>query len=139
MRSYGEGRVFLRGRIYHMAYCRNGHEFSESARTSDEKKARKLLAHRLAEKEKQAFVGPSEKRLTLEDLEAEIVADYERNGKRSLDTAMYCLKPVKAFFKYDRLVEITRTRIREYQSARLKEGMGALNGKSGGPLPAPRL
>ena len=95
MRSYGEGRVFLRGRIYHIAYCRNGHEFSESARTTDEKKARKLLNKRLAEVEKPDFVGPSEKRLTLDDLEAEIVADYERHGKRSVATARYCLKPVK--------------------------------------------
>ena len=37
MRSYCEGRVFLRGRIYHIAYCRNGHEVSESARTPDER------------------------------------------------------------------------------------------------------
>jgi integrase len=123
MRSYGEGRVFLRGRIYHIAYCRNGHEFSESAHTPDEKKARKLLAQRLGQIEKPEFVGPSEKRLTLDDLEAEIVADYERHGKRSVATAKYCLKPVKEFFKYDKLIEITRPRIQEYQTTRLKAGM----------------
>lgn len=123
MRSYGEGRIFLRGRIYHIAYCRTGMSFSESERTPDEKKARKLLAQRLGQKEKPEFVGPSEKRLTLDDLEAEIVADYERNGKRSLSTALYCLKPVKEFFKYNKLVEITRPRIQEYQTERLKAGM----------------
>jgi len=99
MRSYGEGRVFLRGRIYHIAYCRNGHEFSESGRTPDEKKARKFLAQRLAQIEKPEFVGPSEKRLILDDPEAEIVADYERHGKRSVATAKYCLKPIKEFFQ----------------------------------------
>ena len=123
MRSYGEGRVFLRGRIYHIAYCRNGHEFSESARTPDEKKARKLLAQRLGQIGKPDFVGPSEKRLTLDDLEAEIVADYERHGKRSVATAKYCLKPVKEYFKYDRLIGITRPRIQEYQTERLEAGM----------------
>jgi integrase len=122
MRSYGEGRVFVRGRIYHIAYCRNGHEFSESAHTEDEKKARKFLAQRLDQKEKADFVGPSEKRLTLEDLEAEI-ADYERHGKRSVATARYCLKPMKEFFAYDRLVEITRPRIQQYQTERLNAGM----------------
>ena len=118
MRSYGKGRVFLRGRIYHIAYCRNGHEFSESAGTHDEKKALKFLARRLDQIEKPDFVGPSEKRLTLDDLEAEIVADYERHGKRSLSTAKYCLKPVKEFFRYDRLIEVTRPRIQEYQTER---------------------
>jgi integrase len=123
MRSYGEGRVFLRGRVYHIAYCRNGHEFSESAKTADKKKARKLLAKRLGQIEKPDFVGPSERRLTLDDLEAEIVADYERHGKRSVATAKYCLKPVKEFFKHDKLVEITRPRIQEYQTERLRAGM----------------
>jgi integrase len=123
MRSYGNGRVFLRGRIYHVAYCRNGHEFSETANTIDEAKARKFLAKRLADIEKPDFVGPAQKRLTLEDLEKEIEADYQRHGKRSIDTVRHCLKPVKEFFKYDRLIEITRPKIQTYQTERLKAGM----------------
>jgi integrase len=123
MRSYGNGRVFLRGRVYHIAYCRNGYEFSETANTQDERVARKFLVKRLAEIGKPDFVGPSEKRLTLADLEAEIEADYQRHGKRSIETAKYCLKPVKEFFKYDKLIEVTRPRIQEYQTERLKAGM----------------
>jgi hypothetical protein len=123
VRNYGNGRVFLRGRIYHVAYCRNGHEFSETANTTDESKARKFLRKRLDAIEKPDFVGPSEKRLTLADLEAEIESDYQRHGKRSIETVKHCLKPVKEFFKHDRLIEITRPRIQAYQTERLKIGM----------------
>ncbi len=49
-RSYGKGRVFLRGRIYYIAYCHNGHEFWESAKTEDETEALELLKQRIKEK-----------------------------------------------------------------------------------------
>jgi integrase len=120
MRNYGNGRVFLRGRIYHVAYCRNGHEFSESAKTTDENKAKKFLAKRLAESQKRDFVGPSEKRLTLDDLEAAIEADYVRHNRRSFDTVKFCLKRVREYFPHDRLLQIA-DRVEEYQNYRLNE------------------
>ena len=35
---------------------------------------------------------------------------------------MHCLKPVKAYFGFDRLLAITASRIEAYQDYRLKEG-----------------
>ena len=58
----GEGRIFQRGAIWWIAYSRNGHEYRETADTS-ERKARKCLQQRLDEIKNPEFVGPSEKAL----------------------------------------------------------------------------
>jgi integrase len=116
--------VYLRGSIYWISYSRNGHQIRESAETDNEKKAWQLRLRRLEEAKRPEFVGPAERKLDLEDLQKKIEADYERHSKRSLKTAQYCLKPVKEYFKYDRLVEITPQRIEAYQTKRLKtDGM----------------
>ena len=72
----GEGRIFHRGAVWWIAYSRNGHEFRESTDTTDERKARTNLQRRLEEIRKPEFVGPSEKRLDMDDLERKIEADY---------------------------------------------------------------
>jgi len=117
----GEGRIFRRGSICYIAYCRNGHEIRESAETTDENKARRLLRQRIEEAKKPEFVGPKEKRLDLDDLERKLQADYTRHGRRSWATVKHCLKPVKEHFKFDRLLEITPLRIEAYQDWRLKQ------------------
>jgi integrase len=118
----GEGRIFQRGSIWYVAYCRNGHEIRESADTTDESKARKILRQRIEDAKKPEFVGPKEKRLDLEDLERKLEADYIRHGRRSWSTVKDCLKAVKAFFAYDRLLEITPLKVEAYQDHRLKQG-----------------
>ena len=118
----GLGRVFKRGSIWWIGYFRNGHEIRESTETDNETAARKFLQRRLEERNKPTFVGPSEKKLTLDDLEAAIKADYVRHNRRSLETVQYCLKPVREYFEYDTLLEIGAG-IEEYQDHRLKQGM----------------
>ena len=121
-RGRGEGGVYRRGSTYWIRYSKNGHVIRESAETTDERKARKLLQQRLEEKKKPTFVGPSEKKLTLDDLEAAIKADYIRHQRRSWKTVEHCLKPLKRFFEFDTLLQIG-ARIAEYQDHRLAEGM----------------
>jgi hypothetical protein len=118
----GEGRIFQRGSVWWLAYSRNGHEFHESADTTEERKARLYLQRRLGEIKKPEFVGPSEKRLVMDDLERKIEADYVRHGRRSWGTVKQCLKPIKDFFLFDRLIDITPSRIEAYQDNRLKQG-----------------
>jgi len=107
MRPRGSGRIFLRGAVWWVAYSRNGHEIRESAETTDERKAWKFLNSRIEEAKKPEFVGPAEKRLMLDDLEAKILADYERHGRRSAVPVKCCLKPVKDHFQYDTLLQLT--------------------------------
>jgi integrase len=123
MRPRGSGRVFLRGSMWWIAYSRNGHEIRESAETPDEKKAWKFLAQRVHESRKPTFVGPAEKKLTLDDLEAKIIADYERHGRRSVKTVKFCLKAIKDHFEHDTLLQLTPQRIEAYQTLRLKAKM----------------
>jgi integrase len=87
------------------------------------KKAIKLRNQRLEEIKRPEFVGPAEKKLTLDDLERKIEADYIRHGRRSWETVKHCLKPLKESFQFDRLVDITPSRIEAYQDHRLKQGM----------------
>jgi len=105
-----------------IAYPRNGHEIRESAKTTDEAKAIKRLNRRVEESKKPTFVGPSERRLTLDELESAIKTDYVRHQRKSWNSVADCLKPVKAFFKYDTLLEIG-ARIEDYQDHRLSQGM----------------
>jgi integrase len=131
-RTYGEGRVFRQKRKfadgsivesgpYWIAYCRRGKPFRESAKTTNEKEARKLLKRRLHEIERPVYVGPSENKLGIEDLEKKVLADYDNNNRRSKKTVEFCFKPLKAFFVFDRLIEITPSRVEQYQKARLAE------------------
>jgi len=117
----GMGRTYQRGSTWWIAYSKSGHEFRESAHTADADKAKKFLSRRLKEREKPTFVGPKEEQLTLDDLEAKILADYEKHNRRSAATATYCLKRVKEYFAFDHLVDITTGRIDQYQQARLHE------------------
>jgi hypothetical protein len=132
-RPYGEGRVFRQKRKladgtvvetgpYWIAYCRRGKQLRESAKTTDEKKARRFLKRRLDEIKQPVFVGPSEQRLGIEDVERKVLADYDKHGRRSKKTVEFCFKPLKAFFAFDRLPEITPSRIEKYQTAKLAEG-----------------
>ncbi len=129
----GQGRTFRRKErrvdgllvespIWWISYCKRGHEYRESAQTTDENKARKLLSRRLKEKERPTFVGQKEEKLTLEDLEAKILVDYQKHDRRSAVTVKHCLKGVKKFFPFDRLVDIGTERIDQYQQTRLSQG-----------------
>jgi hypothetical protein len=119
-RVRGSGSLYQRGSTWWISYSRNGNQIRESAYTTDERKAFKLQ-QRLGEKDKPTFVGPSEKRLTLDDLEQAIKADYVRQNRRSWKSVEHCLKPVRKFFPYDTLLQID-ARIQEYRDARLEQG-----------------
>ena len=119
----GQGRIYLRGKVWWIRYCYRGRELRESAKTSDERKAWRFLDRRLKERERPDFVGPKEERLTLEDLERALEAHYLQNNKAaSLATARHSLKRLKEFFAYDRLVDLTTDRIDEFKMTRLAAG-----------------
>jgi integrase len=120
IRVRGSGGVYRRGSVWWIRYSRNGHLIRESAETPDEKKAIRFLNQRIEEAKRPAFVGPGEKRLTLDDLEAAIKADYIRHNRRSWITVEYCLKQVRKYFPHDTLLQLG-ARIEEYQDHRLEE------------------
>jgi len=120
--SHGDGRIFLRGSTYWIAYYHRGNEIRESANTSNEKAAKNLLKQRLKERERPNFIGPKEERWTLDDVENKIKAAYIQENNRSFETVEHCFKHLKRLFPYYRVVDITSAEIEKYQTKRLDEG-----------------
>jgi len=120
------GRIFKRGSIYWIAYCYRGKEYRESSRSDNESQARKLLKKRIGEIANGHLIGPSEERLTFEDLGKMLLTDYEINGKRSVESVRLSLRHLGSFFGLDRAIDITADRVARYVRERQKEG--AANG-----------
>ena len=118
----GDGTIFLRGNVLWIAYSFRGKSYRESAHTSDEKTARKLLKQRLKQVERPGFVGPKEDRWTLADMRARIEASYERKQNRSLKTVQYCFQHLEAAFEFRRVIDITTPLVEKYAKDRLKAG-----------------
>ncbi len=126
----GQGRVFLRGRIFWIAYYapKNGRmvEVRESVGTSEEA-ARKRLEDRLHEvknhlKGIKAFVGPKQEKVTVEDLLKDLERDYLIHKRSSWSRLNSHLSHVRAYFGRDRARSITRSRLLAYIEVRQKEG-----------------
>ncbi len=118
----GMGRIFKRGKIYWIAYCHRGREYRESTRSNRESDAGRLLKKRLGEIGRGKLVGPTEERVTFEDLASDYLRDHTLKGGRSLRQAKARVAHLRRYFGPDRAVDITTARIRAYMEARLDEG-----------------
>jgi integrase len=81
-RARGEGHLFLRGRIWWMAYYDHGRQSRESCDTENEKKALKKLRDRLAEV--RTGIHRDTRNIRYEDLRDSFYRDYEINSRKSL-------------------------------------------------------
>ena len=105
-----------------MEYWHRGKQHRESSRSESQSQARKLLKKRIGEISAGRFIGPSEERLTFEQLVKDLQNDYHVNGRRSLSTALNHVQHLKGVFGLDRAIDITPDRVKSYQVQRLKEG-----------------
>ena len=85
--NYGEGRVFLRGKIWHIAWHDNGVEDRESTHQTDELVARQRLREKL-EAIQTGRRPLSNKELTVDRLCLEVIAKYKRK-KQNVHEAEY--------------------------------------------------
>ena len=85
--NYGEGRVFLRGKIWHIAWHDNGVEDRESTHQTDELVARQRLREKL-EAIQTGRRPLSNKELTVDRLCLEVIAKYKRK-KQNVPEAEY--------------------------------------------------
>lgn len=118
----GDGNIYLRGNVYWIFYSFRGQMYRESAHTSDEKTARKLLKQRQKQVERPGFVGPKEDRWTLADMKQRIEADYDRKQNRSIKTVDYCFKHLEESFQFRRVIDITTPAVHDYAKKRLQAG-----------------
>ena len=75
-RPRGTGCVYHRvgTTVWWIKYSRNGKPFSESSRTTDKRKAEKILKQRLAEIQTGTFIGPETERVRLQELADDFLA-----------------------------------------------------------------
>lgn len=81
-RERGEGHIYLRGRIWWMAFYDHGRQVRESCETDNEKKALKMLRDRLAEVRTGIFRNTQN--IKYEQLRDAFYQDYEINARKSL-------------------------------------------------------
>lgn len=83
-RSYGKGRIFRRGTMLWIAYCQDGREVREPAKSKAHAVARDLLRKRLGEQQAGTLLSREAQKLTVREALALLIRDYERRGRRSL-------------------------------------------------------
>ena len=93
------------------------------AKSKRESDATKLLKKRLGEIGRGRLVGPSEERLTFEELAADYLQDQALKGARSSRWARERVAHLRGFFGAARALDMTTDRIRTYiQTADYRRG-----------------
>jgi integrase len=126
----GDGRVFLRGTIWWIAYYGPGtdgmREYRESSGSESQKDAATLLRQRLREVGNhrdgiRRFQGPAADRITVANLLDALFAEYERDQIKSLRHTTGHSKPIRAFFGFRRALSVNPDLVRTYIKQRTKD------------------
>lgn len=126
----GDGRKFLRGKIWWIAYYapKNGRmvEVRESVgeleKDADEQLRDRIHDVRNHKKGIKAFVGPKQERVTVEELLEGLERDYLINKRSSWQRLKSHLTHIRTYFGRDRARSITRSRLSAYVEYRQQEG-----------------
>src|SRR5262245_6880798 len=124
-RLRGMGSIYRRGRVWWISYSHRGRVFKESSHSDNERVAERLLKKRIGETSSNRFVGPSEEKVTFDQLADLLAKDYKLRGLRSGGTVGVRLKHLRAYFGLDRALDINALRMRAYQQHRLDQGAKA--------------
>jgi integrase len=126
----GDGRVFLRGKVWWIAYFAPGsdggaREYRESSGSTDERRARRLLRERQREAgnarvDGKTFQAPKAEKLTMAELLNALMTEYEFGEKpiKSLRQQKSRERVVREFFGHRRALSITPAVVRQYIAER---------------------
>jgi hypothetical protein len=78
------GAIYKRGNVYWVKYYRGGRPFYESSGSTTREDAKRLLQLREGDIARGVPVTPQVNRLTIDELLADVVIDYEVNRKKSI-------------------------------------------------------
>lgn len=101
-----------------IAYMHRGKLIRESAHTTKESNAWKLLKKRHGEITAGKPVGPDVEKTSFEDMAAMLTNDYKANGRRSLARVEDAINHLRGVFGDSRAVEITGDRVTTYVTQR---------------------
>jgi integrase len=122
-RTYGTGSVYLRegSRVYMMAYKSGGKLIRESTGETSVKKARDVLAQRIAEVRTGKYTSPTVERVTVQELATDVLEDFIIQGhKDTVNPTIRWQQHLKPVFGHLKAKEVTRPMIDKYVSDRLK-------------------
>jgi integrase len=123
----GDGRLYTRqgSSLIWCAYYLRGKQYRESTGETDEKKALKFLKNKLKEVHAdevgaRAFVGPQQRRITVNELLDSLETDYRLESKDSAQFKSH-LKPLRAYFGDRRAVSVTSDAIDAFIEDRIQK------------------
>lgn len=124
-RPRGSGSIYLRegSSVWWIQYYRNGKMHRESTKTTDKRKATRMLGHRLGEIAIGIFVGPKVDRVRISELAEDFLRDYRINGKASIyDAEARWRLHIEPFFGEVRASAVTSELLNRYVDHRQQEG-----------------
>jgi integrase len=130
LKKRGDGRIFLRGKIFWCAFFANGQEHRETTKTDDAKKAEKYLRARIKkvhvheENPDERFLTSKDRKRTVADLMGALKLNYELRNKGSLQN-LSGIKRVKKDFGHIRALNLTAEQIAGYIRDRIEDGYAA--------------
>ncbi|HEV7734579.1 MAG TPA: site-specific integrase [Candidatus Binatia bacterium] len=120
-RAYGDGRVILRGSVYHYDFWLEGKNYRGSAKTGDRDAAERYLARERERAHKVDYLAPRTKTVTLETLREIVAADYKRKENKSLRRVAECYARLADVFSRVKATQITTERLERYTAGRIDE------------------
>jgi integrase len=112
--------VYDKRGVYYIAYCVNGKQVCESAKTQDRAEARRTLQIRLGQlAEGRLVVGAD--RVTFEDLIDMVMNEYKTNKRKTLDKVQYRERHLAKSFAGWKAKDITATELRAFIARRQEE------------------
>jgi len=127
MRLRGDGRIFLRGKTYWIAFYVNGRQERESAKTTDPKDAEKYLRERVQKARaheddpSKPFSYRRDKRKMIAEVMDALEVKFKLKGKNSRQN-LSNIQRVRSDFGHVRAASLTAEQVDRYQQDRREEG-----------------
>jgi integrase len=116
------GRIFKRGSVWWVAYYHRGEEIRESSNSDREVQAKQLLKKRLGEMGRGKLIGPTEEKVSFDDIAEMLRQDYKVNARKAAKAITYPIKHLENTFGLDRALDITTDRIKAHIGQRQDSG-----------------
>jgi integrase len=116
------GCVYKRGKIWWVAYYQHGKQVQESARTTSQTEAKRLLKEREGKVATGQPILHRADRVTYREIAHDLQEHYETTGARNLEETGYRLAHLGRYFKHMRVTQIGSAEITAYARHRQREG-----------------
>ncbi|MBT5260289.1 MAG: site-specific integrase [Nitrospina sp.] len=117
----GQGRVFMRGKKYWIAYYVRGEEHRESGGNTKADAKRKLKT-RLNEIHSDKFIDPRTAKITVNELLDNYLTHLKNKGAKSVSRLTSDLKRIREYFGCYRAINVKPPMVDQYISEQLKRG-----------------